>query len=90
MNVPITSSRPDIGRENRLYAALLLEYPYAVDADDLTIAVCGEADDFTSAFISLCIAFSKLNQALSGTGWQAFRTGGTPEDNYWLSPVGEG
>lgn len=77
-------------RESRLYAALCVEYPYAVDADDLTMQICGDADNFASAFISLCIAFCRLNQVLSGTGWQAFRTGGTPEDTYWLSPIGDG
>jgi hypothetical protein len=36
------------------------------------------------SFVSLCISFSKLNQSLSGSGWQAVRTGGTPDDQYSL------
>lgn len=78
-------------REARIIRALGSAYPKSIPAKKLMAQPGFNYHiDPVSEFIALCISFRKINQALSGTGWQAFRTGGTPEDTYWLSPIGDG
>ncbi|WP_459459076.1 hypothetical protein [Rhizobium sp. No.120] len=71
--------------------ALRAEYPHFIPASQLCnlIALSWQSDP-VRAFTLLCISFSKLNQDLRGSGWQAVRTDGTPEAHYSLSPVGGG
>ncbi len=78
-------------RESRIYEALRAKYPYSLRVQTLAgVAGLSWRDDPVRAFTLLCISFSKLNQALIGTGWLAERTDGTPEAFFWLSPVGGG
>jgi hypothetical protein len=46
--------------------------------------------DPVSSFASLCISVSKLNRMLVRSQRQILRTGGTPDDFYLLSPIGDG
>jgi len=46
--------------------------------------------DPVSAFVELCNSFIRINQELPRHGWQAVRTGGTPDDLYRLSSPGGG
>ena len=82
---------PSDSRESRLERALRAEYPHPIPAWQLAnlIGLSWQSDP-VRAFTLLCISFSKLNQELLGTGWQAVRNGGTPDDHYRLSPVGAG
>lgn len=78
-------------RESRVYKALRAKYPYSLRVQTLAgVAGLSWRDDPVRAFTLLSISFSKLNQELIGTGWQAERTDGTPEAFFWLSPVGGG
>lgn len=78
-------------RESRIYEALRAKYPYSLRVQTLAgVAGLSWRDDPVRAFTLLSISFSKLNQELIGTGWQAERTDGTPEAFFWLSPVGGG
>lgn len=82
---------PSDSRESRLERALRAEYPHYIPAPQLCnlIGLSWQSDPVRS-FTLLCISFSKLNQELLGTGWQAVRTGPDPDDFYRLSPVGGG
>ena len=78
-------------RESRLERALRAEYPHPIPAWQLcNLLGLSWQSDPVRAFTLLCISFHRLNQELLGTGWQAIRTGGTPEDHYRLSPEGDG
>ena len=78
-------------REARIIRALGSAYPKHISAKQLMIrSGFSFHTDPVRSFTLFCISFSKLNQDLLGTGWQAVRTGGNPDDNYWLSQVGAG
>jgi hypothetical protein len=80
---------PKPSRESRIETALLAEYPNRISAKALmNRAGLSWREAPVCSFVSLCISFSKLNQALSGSGFQAMRSGGTPDDQYWLSKDG--
>lgn len=42
------------------------------------------------AFVSLACAFIAINREIHRYGWQVVRSGGTPNDFYWLEPLGVG
>ena len=75
-------------RESRLERALRAEYPNPIPAWQLRnlFGLSWQSDPVRS-FTLLCISFSKLNQDLLGTGWQAVRTDVTPDAFYALSLV---
>jgi hypothetical protein len=78
-------------RSGRIVSSLCAVYPESISAKQLMIRSgfpfhC----EPIQSFISLCISFSQVNQALSRAGWQAERSGGTPEDHYRLEPIRAG
>lgn len=76
---------PKPSRESRIEAALRAEYPKSLSAKALmNRAGLSWREAPVCSFVSLCISFSKINQSLRGSGWQAVRTGGTPDDYYQL------
>ena len=78
-------------RESRLVRTLGAVYPGHVSAKQLMIR-SGLAfhSNPVSAFVELCNSFIRINRDLSRHGWQAIRSGGTPDDQYWLRPSGGG
>ncbi|NTG07120.1 hypothetical protein [Rhizobium rhizogenes] len=87
----VTVVPPSDSRESRLERALRAEYPLQISAWRLSNLIgLSWQDDPVRSFTLLCVSFHKLNQDLSGTGWQAVRTDGTPDALYSLSPVGGG
>lgn len=72
-------------REKLIETALLAEYPNSISAKALmNRAGLSWREAPVCSFVSLCISVSKLNQSLSASGWQAVRTGGTPDDHFQL------
>ena len=78
-------------RSGRVLLALCAVYPDKISAWHLMgrAGLSWRAEPVWS-FVCLCNDFIKINQALFGTGWQAVRSGGTPDDHYWLLPSGDG
>jgi hypothetical protein len=80
-----------VPREHLIFQALRDEYPKSLSAKALmNRAALAWRQEPVPSFVSLCISFNSLNRHLSGTRWQAVRTGGTPDDHYSLSPTGAG
>ncbi len=78
-------------RESLMFQALHDAYPKPIDAKQLmNRAGLSWRTDPVRSFTLLCISFSKLNRELLGTGWQAIRTGGTPDDHYTLQSQSSG
>lgn len=78
-------------REARVIHALGFAYPNSISARQLMLkAGFSFHTDPVRAFTLLCVSISTINQALRDAGWQAVRTDGTPDAQYWLSPVGGG
>lgn len=76
------------GDKGRMLETLYAAYPNSIPAKQLMIrAGLPFHSDPVSAFVSLCIAFMNINRLISSYGWQATRTGGTPDDRYRLTPV---
>jgi hypothetical protein len=74
---------------DRVFVELSEFYPKSVSPRQLMNRAGFNFDaDPVWCFITLCIAFSRINRALTAHGWQAVRTGGRPDDRYALSPVG--
>jgi hypothetical protein len=76
------------GPQGAILKALYSRYPQSLSAKDLMsrMRLPFESSPVT-AFASLCIHFSDIDRLISSYGWQATRTGGTPDDRYRLSPV---
>lgn len=86
---PLMSPEPSL--ESRIFKALRDEYPSSLSAAQLmNRSGLSWRSDPVRSFTLLCISFSKLNRELLGTGWQAIRTGGTPDDHYTLQSQSSG
>lgn len=73
-------------RESRILRTLGAVYPGQISAKLLMIrGGLPFHQSPVSAFVELCNSFIRINQELSVHGWQAVRTGGTPDDLYRLS-----
>lgn len=78
-------------RETLITKALCDEFPNKLSAAQLmNRAGLSWRTDPARSFTLLCISFSSVRHSLSGSGWQAMRSGGTPDDNYWLQSVDRG
>ncbi|TQN59617.1 hypothetical protein FLX27_22170 [Agrobacterium tumefaciens] len=68
--------------------ALCAVYPAKISAEHLMEAsgLSWRAEPISS-FVVLCNDFIRINEAIEPFGWRADRSGGTPRDSYWLSPV---
>jgi hypothetical protein len=76
-------------REAMITKALRDEYPNKLSAMQImNRAGLSWRTDPARSFTLLCISFSSVRRSLSGSGWQAMRSGGTPDDHYWLSKDG--
>ena len=76
-------------RSGRIVRALCAVYPEQISARQLMIrAGLAYHSDPVSAFVELCNSFIRINQELPRHGWQAVRTGVTPDDLYRLSSPG--
>lgn len=72
----------------RVFGTLRASFPNSIRGVELMgRAGFDSSRNPVTSFVSLCIAFRSLNQALIGTGWQAERSGGTPGHHYRLRPV---
>lgn len=84
----------DLAQPNRpgmMISALSAAFPNSVSAKDLMSEMgLPWRDQPICSFVSLCTDFKNINRGLRSYGWQAVRTGGTPDDHYRLSPVGGG
>jgi len=69
--------------------ALCAVYPNKLSAEQLMEAsgLSWRAEPITS-FVAVCNDFNLINEAIEPFGWRADRSGGTPLDCYWLSPIG--
>lgn len=78
-------------RAGSVIKALCAVYPGKISAEHLMAraGLSWRAEPIWS-FVSLCNDFIKINEAIEPFGWRAERSGGTPRDNYWLSPLGGG
>ena len=76
-------------RAGSVFKALCAVYPGQISAEHLMAraGLSWRAEPIWS-FVSLCNDFIKINEAIEPFGWRAERSGGTPRDNYWLSPIG--
>lgn len=80
-------SRSD-ARPSQFVRHLCAGYPYAFSAKKL-MGFCG----FTShrgpltPFVEFINMVNRINRTIAPLGWKVVRTGGTPDDEYWLSPV---
>lgn len=76
-------------RAAEAFVALCAVYPGSLSAKQLMTkaGLSWRAEPITS-FVSLCHDFTSINAALNLYGWQADRTNGTTDANYWLSPLG--
>ncbi len=78
-------------RASEAFDALCAVYPGCLSAKQLMRRVDPSwQTNRVISFASLCNQFIKINQVLRVKGWQAERTNGTPDANYWLSPLGGG
>ena len=76
-------------RASEAFDALCAVYPGSLSAKQLMRRVDPSwQTNRVISFASLCNQFIKINQVLKVKGWQAERTDGTPDANYWLSPIG--
>lgn len=83
-SLPIAQSEQSL--EAYMFYALHSEHPKSLSAKTLmNRAGLAWRRDPVMSFASLCICFGSLNKRLSGTRWQAIRTGGTPDDLYRIS-----
>ncbi|MDO9417002.1 hypothetical protein [Pararhizobium sp.] len=84
-----TFSRSD-DRSAKIVHHLCAVYPGAVKARKL-MGISGFAShrDPVTPFVEFLNIIIRINQSLSRHGWQAVRTGGTPDDQYRLAPVGD-
>lgn len=75
----------------RVFGTLRASFPHPIRGSELMRrAGFDSSRNPVTSFVSLIFAFHSLNQALIGTGWQADRTGGRPQDTFRLSPTGRG
>ncbi|HEY0120615.1 MAG TPA: hypothetical protein VGC14_02445 [Rhizobium sp.] len=88
MSVPTFQAAPDI--EGAILAVLRGAYPDWVSAKFVmeTVGLLPGADP-VSPFIAFLNFIIRINACLASSGFQAVRTGGTVDDHYRLSPVGE-
>lgn len=63
-------------------------YPGAMTARKL-MGISGFAShrDPVTPFVEFINIVNRINRTLAPLGWQAVRTGGTPDDHYRLAPV---
>lgn len=80
-------SRSD-ARPQQVVHHLCTSYPFAMTARKL-MGFSGFAShrDPVTPFVEFINIFNRINVALAPLGWQATRTGGTPDDLYRLMPV---
>lgn len=75
-------------RAGRIVGGLCAVYPGQISALHLMgRAGFSHVSEPVLSFNSFCNDFIKINQELAPFGWQAVRTGGTPDDRYRLAPV---